>query len=62
MDFQVPGVELPHIPSNLTIPQFLLDSQHPTRPLRPQHAPWLIEDDTGRKIGFEEVSVKQHVS
>ncbi|EIN14039.1 phenylacetyl-CoA ligase [Punctularia strigosozonata HHB-11173 SS5] len=55
MDFEVPGAELPHVPDNLTIPQFLLDSQHATRPLRPVNSPWLIEDETGRHIGFEEL-------
>jgi 4-coumarate--CoA ligase len=42
------------IPDDLTIPQFFLDSHHPRRPVRTD-APWLIEDETGRHIGFEEV-------
>ena len=46
----------PPIPDNLTIVQFILDSHHPTRPTRTGHIPWLIEDATGRAIGFEEVS------
>lgn len=50
--------ELPFIPDNLTLPQFILDSQHLTRPVRGDGIPWLIEDSTGRKIGFEEVSQK----
>ena len=44
------------IPDDLTLPQFILDSTHPTRPIRKEGLPWLIDDTTGRKIGFEEVS------
>ena len=44
------------IPDDLTLPQFILDSTHPTRPIRREGIPWLIDDTTGRKIGFEEVS------
>jgi hypothetical protein len=52
-----PEADLPFIPDNLSIPQFILDTQHPTRPLRKHGIPWLIEDASGRKVGFEEVSV-----
>ncbi len=44
------------IPDDLTLPQFILDLTHPTRPIRKEGIPWLIDDTTGRKIGFEEVS------
>jgi hypothetical protein len=44
------------IPDDLTLPQFILDSTHPTRPIRKEGIPWLIDDITGRKIEFEEVS------
>ena len=44
------------IPDNLTLPQFILDSTHPTRPIRKEGIPWFIDETTGRKIGFEEVS------
>jgi 4-coumarate--CoA ligase len=44
------------IPDGLTVPQFILDSGHPTRPIRKERNPWLIDDTTGQKIGFEEVS------
>ncbi|KAI0314769.1 amp dependent CoA ligase [Amylostereum chailletii] len=43
------------IPDDLTLAQFILDSQHPARPTRPHGKPWLIEDATGREVGFEEV-------
>jgi hypothetical protein len=46
---------LPRIPSDLTIPQFILDSQHELRPERPQTAPWLIADKSGKKLGLEQV-------
>ncbi|CAE6467638.1 unnamed protein product [Rhizoctonia solani] len=47
------GAEYPR--DDLTIPQFILDSTHPLRPTRDGNSPWLIEDETGRGIGFEEV-------
>lgn len=47
---------LPVIPDDLTVPQFILDSSHSTRPIRKQDIPWLVDDTTGRRIGFEEVS------
>ena len=46
----------PPIPDDLTTVQFLLDSYHPTRPIRGGDIPWLIEDSTGRGIGYEEVN------
>ncbi|KAH9044383.1 amp dependent CoA ligase [Lactarius pseudohatsudake] len=57
-EFVSPGDPLPYIPDNLTLAQFVLDSTHPYRPLRPQGVPWLIEDATGRKIGLEEVRTR----
>lgn len=45
----------PPIPDNLSIPQFILDSTHPLRPLRPNNVPWLVEDASGRCVGLEEV-------
>lgn len=46
------------IPDDLTIAQFMLDRPHPYRSTsRPVEAPWLVDDATGRKIGFEEVRV-----
>ena len=50
-----PAGELPYIPDNLTLAQFILDSQHPSRPIRKHGIPWLIEDHTGRTLGYEEV-------
>ena len=55
-EFFSSGVPLPHIPDDLTLVQFVLDSTHECRPNRPQSATWLIEDATGRKVGLEEVS------
>lgn len=47
----------PVIPDDLTLSQFFLDSYHPRRPVRTD-APWLIEDETGRRIGFEEIRAR----
>lgn len=46
----------PDIPDDVTIAQFILDSNHPARPVRPHNVPWFIDDATGRRIGYEEVS------
>ena len=55
MDFVSPLGALPPIPDDLTIPQFLLDSWHPIRPVKTEPTPWFIEDATGREVPFEEV-------
>ncbi|KAJ7446405.1 phenylacetyl-CoA ligase [Mycena galericulata] len=55
MDHFTTQTTLPHIPDNLTLPQFFLDSSHPARPPRPADTPWLIEDLTGRPIYFDEL-------
>ncbi|KAI0304294.1 amp dependent CoA ligase [Multifurca ochricompacta] len=46
---------LPYIPDDLTLPQFILDSSHPTRPIRRHGISWFVDDTTGSQIGFEEV-------
>jgi hypothetical protein len=56
-EFVSPGEPLPHIPDDLTLAQFIFDSTHECRPIRPQGVPWLVDDATGRKIGLEEVSM-----
>jgi len=57
-EFHSPTGVLPFIPDDLSIPQFILDSQHPTRPLRNDGTPWLIGDDCGREIGLEELRAR----
>ncbi|KZT03949.1 amp dependent CoA ligase [Laetiporus sulphureus 93-53] len=49
-----PG-ELAQIPDDLTIVQFMQDYEHPNRPVKRNETTWFIEDDTGRKVGFEEI-------
>ncbi|KAJ6520072.1 amp dependent CoA ligase [Mycena sanguinolenta] len=49
---------LSFIPSDLTLPQFFLDSKHPIRPVRPAGVPWLIEDHTARPIAFDEIRLR----
>ncbi|KAN0087719.1 hypothetical protein V8E55_006340 [Tylopilus felleus] len=53
-----PAGILPHIPDNLTLAQFILDSQHPSRPVRKHGIPWFIEDHTGRTLGYEEIRAR----
>ncbi|TCD60045.1 hypothetical protein EIP91_010839, partial [Steccherinum ochraceum] len=55
-----PGGLPPHVPDDLTIPQFLLDSRHPLRPLNQNANPWLIEESTGRNVGFEEIRARTY--
>jgi 4-coumarate--CoA ligase len=54
-EFQVLMKEEMVSPDNLTLPQFILDSTHPRRPLRPSKSPWLIQESTGRQVYYEEV-------
>ncbi|KII86993.1 hypothetical protein PLICRDRAFT_177701 [Plicaturopsis crispa FD-325 SS-3] len=57
-DFHCTTTALPPIPDDLTLPQFFLDVQHPSRPVRHGSVPWMIEDDTGRQIGFDELRAR----
>lgn len=50
------GGPIPHIPDDLTIPQFILDVHHPARPTIRKPQPWLIEELTGREVCSDEVS------
>lgn len=52
---------LPFIPDDLTLVQFTLDSHHSTRPTR-KEGPWLVDDNTGRQFGYEEVSEPQSIT
>ncbi|EPT02028.1 hypothetical protein FOMPIDRAFT_1144338 [Fomitopsis schrenkii] len=56
-DFHGPNGPLPHVPDDVTLVQFMLDSDHPSRPVKRvlQGNPWMIEDATGRRIGYGEV-------
>jgi hypothetical protein len=42
-------------PDDVTVEQFILRDEHPSRPVRPQSAPWLVADDTGVEISLQEV-------
>ena len=48
--------ECPDIPDDLSIPQFFLDSWHPLRPRRPAGSPWVIDDESGNGLDYEQVS------
>ncbi|KAJ7070760.1 amp dependent CoA ligase [Mycena amicta] len=52
------AVPLAAIPDAVTLPQFILDPDHPARPTRPSNVPWLIEDHTGRRIGVDELRLR----
>jgi len=45
-----------HIPDDLTVPQFIFKAAHELRPIRRPDVPWIIEDETGRGMGEDEVS------
>jgi 4-coumarate--CoA ligase len=48
------GPSLTHVPpTNLTLPQFLLDGTHPLRPIRSAENPWFIDDITGVSYSSE---------
>ncbi len=49
------AVPLPHIPDDLSIPQFIFRSEYPGRPVRPRNTPLFIEDGTGRVTTYEQV-------
>ncbi|KAL0951459.1 hypothetical protein HGRIS_008147 [Hohenbuehelia grisea] len=49
------GPPAPYIPDDLTIPQFILDSHHPVRPVRSNDIPWFVDDASGTKVGYEEL-------
>jgi hypothetical protein len=55
-EFVSTGGPLPHIPDHLTLSQFILDSAHECRPIRPQGVAWLVDDATGRKVSLDEVT------
>ncbi|KAF8968998.1 phenylacetyl-CoA ligase [Flammula alnicola] len=50
----------PHIPDDVTIPQFIFDSNHETRPKRKNETPWLIEDETGKKLFETDLRNRTH--
>ena len=58
LEITSPHEPLPHIPDDVTIPQFFLDSWHPIRPVKTQPTPWFIDDATGREVMFDEVRAR----
>ncbi|EJF61689.1 amp dependent CoA ligase [Dichomitus squalens LYAD-421 SS1] len=51
---------LPFIPDDLSLPQFLLDVHHPSRPVRTKPQAWFIEETSGREIGLDEIRARTH--
>ncbi|KAG1829860.1 hypothetical protein EV424DRAFT_1535566 [Suillus variegatus] len=54
-----PAGILPHIPDDLTLAQFILDVEHVRKPVRKNDA-WIIDDQSGRKIGLEELRTRTY--
>lgn len=48
------------VPDDLTLPQFILDSYHPLRPIRSSQVPWFIDDASGRGVGYEEIRTRTY--
>ncbi|KAJ8583879.1 acetyl-CoA synthetase-like protein [Rhizopogon salebrosus TDB-379] len=55
-----PAGILPHIPDDLTLAQFALDAEHVRKPVRKDGSGWIIDDQSGRKIGLEELRVRTY--
>ncbi|PPQ73368.1 hypothetical protein CVT24_008585 [Panaeolus cyanescens] len=60
MEFQPLGDPLPHIPDDVTVPQFLFDTPHEVRPKRDVKTPWLIQDETGKMLYEDELRYRTH--
>ncbi|KAH9949236.1 amp dependent CoA ligase [Amylocystis lapponica] len=46
------------IPDDLTTVQFMLDTHHPCRPVRKDGLAWLVDDDSGREVHFDEIRAR----
>ncbi len=60
-EFRASSEPLPHIPADVSIPQFILDSPQTTR-LRESGTPLLVDDNTGRALKLDEVGVECSLS
>ena len=56
-EFRTPDIPENYLPDDLTVPQFILDHRHPTRPVHTNISPWLIEEVSGKGVSYEEVRV-----
>ncbi|KAH6912861.1 phenylacetyl-CoA ligase [Coprinopsis sp. MPI-PUGE-AT-0042] len=50
-----PDTPLPHLPDDVTVPQFFFTSKHTTKPDRGEKIPWLIDDTSGRQYREKEL-------
>jgi len=59
-DVIAPGGPIPHIPDDLTVEQFILETTHESRPSIVDHSPSLVEDASGRSFSFDEIRRRTH--
>ncbi|KIJ64459.1 hypothetical protein HYDPIDRAFT_90496 [Hydnomerulius pinastri MD-312] len=55
-----PVQNLPRIPDDLTLTQFILDCEHPCKPVRKVGVPWIIEDHSGKTLELEELRTRTY--
>lgn len=53
-------VQLPHIPDNMSIAQFMLDHQHEIRPPLDDGVPCLVDSKTGKAFRISQVSFRMN--
>ncbi|RDX52628.1 acetyl-CoA synthetase-like protein [Lentinus brumalis] len=59
-DVHADGGPLLHVPDDLTIEQFILCGQHPVKPRWYDQRPVLIDEETGREVGSDELRARTH--
>ncbi|GBE87735.1 Acyl-CoA ligase easD [Sparassis crispa] len=57
---EISGGALPPVPDDLTIPQFMLDTHHVTRPVVKIPKPWYVDAATGRSLYASEIRARVH--
>ncbi|KAF8895161.1 hypothetical protein BD779DRAFT_1668498 [Infundibulicybe gibba] len=55
MEIHSPSAPLPPLPDDLTVPQFIFGYESSLRPKRDLNVPWLVDDETGRGVGGDEL-------
>ncbi|KZS98388.1 acetyl-CoA synthetase-like protein [Sistotremastrum niveocremeum HHB9708] len=60
MIFTAPGPTYHDAPDDISLAQFMLDVDHPYRPLRKAASPWLIDNHTGVAWSAEDIRSRVH--